>query len=369
MARSWSALLGAAVIVVGTVLSGVPVAAGSPGGAAGRRTGAAPITVRMAAPVQPQPVYQQTWQVPLKATEPPAPRQSVPVKIEGIVASIDGIVASQTYSLLVNGTEIAVYPDTEIRPIGATPAVDDSVIINASLIDAAFTATRVQIRAPGSIDQLEFRGLITGLPEGLRLAESEEWTIGGKSVEVSKATVVGTPALGFYAHVKGWLLGSSRIRATWVNVWDPAVAAALFEFEGVVQEMNAGTESYWIVDGTRGRIEATTVVEGTPEIGSTVEVEGHRLGDGSLVFDTIRVLTRETETVRLVGLIEEYSVSQDGSLLEGYIVVSGQRAEIDGMTFIDESGGRIRRQMWAEVVARPEFGGLYALRIRVDRAD
>ena len=303
-------------------------------------------------------------ELPPDSVQPPRP---IPIKLEGVV--------TETYDQLpgkffIGDIAIIVPDETVVTPRGYVPQVGDYVIIDAILDGEAIVAHHVRIRAGnGVLNPIEFRGIITRLAETLYDdSEDEEWVIAGRLVEVDSRAVVGEPQVGYYAHVQGWVLANGKVRATHIKVISPAEAAAQFEFEGPVQEIALSAPGIWVIGGREGLVDDSTEIEGTPWIGTMAEVSGRQLQDGSLVFEHIRVLAEE-RTIRVEGLVEEVQISYARGSLEGYLIVEGTRVEIDEGTLIDESRGRLAIGMWAEVIARREWWGDRALRIRVERPD
>lgn len=316
-------------------------------------------------------------------TESPTPPRPVPVRLEGLVVGIqttqDALLLTIASSAVATRTLVLVGPETPVRPIGLSPAVQDYVTVQAILHpDGSLVATYVRIRTEDewvNQNQLEFRGLITAGPQTTKVASGaglsdvkEEWAIGGRLVRVDGKDIIGTPAVGKYAHVKGLLGRDGVIKATWMQVWDPAEVAAQFQFEGAIQ---AGPPDLgiWTIDGVQGVVDENTVVEGVAEIGAVAEVRGRRAADGTALFESIRILAQREREVRFEGLVVDYDIQKEAGLVEGHLALAGQRVEVNGMTFIDESGGRLDRGMWAEVVARWEGRLLYALRIIVSRPE
>jgi hypothetical protein len=302
---------------------------------------------------------------------------SASIKIEGSIKTITDLGdGNQMWS--VSGMDIVVRPDTQIRPVGYVPTAGQDYATIQARVEASLevVATYVTIMtddAAAALNELEFRGIISGGQTNVdrsQLTESAEWAIGGRAVQVdSRATIVNPPLLpGRYAQVKGRLLRSGIVKASWVQVFEPASLSGRFELKGAIQEMSAVRPSQWLIDGARGWVSASTEIIGQPAVGAMAEVQGTRQADGSILFQRI-VVTADDSTLRIEGLIEAFEI-QATAPLEGYITVNGQQVYLDGMTFIDESSGRAAPGMWAEVVARTEGGRLYyAQRIRVERPD
>ena len=301
-----------------------------------------------------------------EATIPPRP---ISVKLEGFVTSTYEELPGE---LSVDGTTVSVIDVTAITPAGLIPQIGDYVVINAMFDGSIFLASRIRIGVE-VVNPIEFRGIITRLPERLNNDDPcEEWIIAGRSVEVdSKATIIvgTTPKVDYYAHVQGFLLPDDQIRATLIEVTDPAEAAAEFEFKGAIEEIASSKPGVWTIGGLQGLVDEDTEIKGNPIVGAMADVRGRRLGDDLLAFELIR-MESEQRNVRIEGLIEEVEINYTAGSLEGYLIIDGTRIEIDERALLDESRGRAAPGMWAEVIASP-FGPdlLYALRIRVERPD
>jgi hypothetical protein len=287
---------------------------------------------------------------PPRRVKSPIPPESTPVKFEGRIEHIDRDTPGEPYHIVVHGEQILVTSETVITPAGHILEEEDYVYIDAVCQDSEFVAT-------------EFRGIITKLPAQLFAGTDREWIIAGKSVEVStKDNVYGVPVVGQYAHVTGWVWASGRIKAERIDVLDPAEIVATFEFKGLIQEKSSTAPESWTMGGVQGRVDANTDRTGEMQVGTVVRARGRRLPDDQLVFEEIVALTEEDELVYYDGIIEQ--------ITEETWIVGGKEIEIDGMTFIDESGGRKSVGMWAEVTAHEEpWGELIALRIRVERPE
>lgn len=365
MARPWTAICVTAGFLVATLLVS-PVAAESIRRPRGRDRGPQVTTPPdVEAAVQPA--------APQPAAEPTVPPRPIVVKLEGSVTEIGVPGPDGSYPVSVDGVELLFTAETSIRPIGLVLQLEDQVIVNALLEGSTLTATYVRIRTEDEIvsqNQVEFRGIITQLPQGLAADQDEEWTIGGRRVGVdTKAIVIGTPATGSYAHVMGWIQPSGSVRATRVEILDPFVIANKFEFEGTIQEIASTTPGFWTIGGVGGVVNDTTQIDGAAELGAMAEVRGRRLPGGILAFESIRVLAPAEQQVWVEGFVEEMDIQGEGALVEGYLVVDGQWIEIDGMTSIDESRGRAEPGAWVEVTSRRLGQSLYALRVVVERPD
>ncbi len=286
---------------------------------------------------------------------PTAPPRPIIVKLEGVITAVIALPGE----IAVDDTLVLVTADTAIVPSSYTPTEGDYVTVTATRDGMTLTATRIQIHQGSDVNPIEFRGVITQYPGAPYVGE---WTIGGVRVDVdTRAVVEDSPAIGYYAQVAGWIRRNRTVLANRIQVLDPATVAAEFAFEGTIQEMTSGPGE-WVVGGIRGEVNAETIIDGTPQVGDTVEVTGHSWRS-SPVFEQIRVITEEEREVRLEGLIEEMHDAQ------GYWVIGQTQVDVDDTTFIDESRARAAVGMWAEVIARRKGPLLVALRIRIERPE
>jgi len=312
------------------------------------------------------------------AAQAGAPMFSFSVRIEGSVSDIvpqaDG---SETWRIVSSDvTDVIVRATTEIRPVGYQVVAGrdyvtvEAIVNGASQVEASYITVQTDEEA-AALNELEFRGMISQGPSDTGVSvrdNSETWTIAGRNVNLDgKATVIGEPEVGSYAHVKGRLLRSGVIKASHVEVYAVSTASHKFEVKGAIQEMAREVPGEWVIDGVRGTVTQETEIKGDPTIGAIAEAKGKRQRDGSVLFQQIRVETAQ-EVVRLEGIIEAFVIEEEMPR-EGYLTIEGQTVYVDGMTFIDESRARAASGMWADVVAHWEGRLLYAQRIRVERPD
>jgi len=298
---------------------------------------------------------------PPRRIKSPMPPEATPVRFEGTIERIDRNAPREPYHIFVRGEPILVTLETVITPEGHVLKEGDYVGVDATSQSAGYVATTVLVMEDES--RIEFRGIITKLPPQLFGGTDNDWLIAGKSVEVTtKDNVYGVPGVGQYAHVTGWVWASGRIKAERIDVLDPTEIVATFEFKGSIQEISSTDPESWTIGGVQGRVDANTDRTGEMQVGTVVRARGRRLSDNQVVFEEIVALTEEDELVYCEGIIEQ--------ITEETWIVGGKEIEIDGMTFIDESGGRKSVGMWAEVTAHEEpWGELIALRIRVERPE
>jgi hypothetical protein len=295
-------------------------------------------------------------------TIPPIPPRPIAVKIEGVITAISDSLPGDWY---IDDIAVFVTVETVILPTGYLPQVGDYATVNATREGNVVTANRIRIRVDEDVRPIEFRGAITAFPPA---PFTGDWSISGVNVMVKSRTTLileAPPAVGYYAHVQGWIQPDRRVDAISIRVLNPFAVAAEFEFQGAIETMATTQPAPWVIAGVRGMVSEDTRIEGEARIGAQVEVTGQRLADGSLIFEHILVLAEETYEVRLAGTIKEMN---DDSWIISDMQLGDVAVQIDSSTFIDESRGRAAVGMHADVIARRGFGGrLTALRIRVER--
>ncbi|MBC7235156.1 MAG: hypothetical protein H5T69_04900 [Chloroflexi bacterium] len=327
-------------------------------------------------------VCMMVWAGPTALADPPSrtparaqtpagsPPRPIPVKIEGLVDVVEDSVPGQ---ISVEGLWIQVTAATVITPAGYTPQVGDQVTVHALVDGELFMARSVHIHLDmANAGPTEFQGRISQLSQ--RRDEVEVWVIAGQRVEVDqRAIVIGAPAVGYYAHVQGFVGLGGDVRATWIRVFNPSDVISQFEFEGIITEWPQ-TPSWlglWVIGNRVGLVHEGTQITGTPALGAAAEVRGRQLSDGSLVWDEIRILDEDVY-VRVQGLIEQLEIQRGiaPSSLSGYLVIGGRRILLGGQTLLDESEGRAAPGMWADVVAIPVGENILdAVRVRIARPD
>jgi len=200
--------------------------------------------------------------------------------------------------------------------------------------------------------------------------QGEEWGVSGLRVLITRdSTVVGHPVVGYYAHIQGFVEANGIVRATYVSVHDPAEAAASCQYQGIIRGITETIPGNWVIGSLVGMVTEATEIVGSPLLGALAEVGGHQTLDGTLLFDTVRIVDQDAY-VRLSGTIDKVSLRRGIASLDGYLVVDGQNVLVDSRTLLDESGGRAAVGMHVDVVAQPLGAqNLIALRIRVTQPD
>jgi len=155
------------------------------------------------------------------------------------------------------------------------------------------------------------------------------WVIGENSVLLDTNTQVqetnGRAEVGAWANVKAIRQQDGSLRALEIVIERPSeIRGEPVEFRGIIEQLGAAE---WVVEGRSVRISETTVIEGTPEVGSLAEVKALRLSDGSILAQRIVVKPPELQEVEFEGAIESFG---DTSW-----VVGGHSITIDSETTIE----------------------------------
>jgi len=293
------------------------------------------------------------------ADELPVPPQTFTVKVEGFVTSTYETLPGD---IMVNGSVIHVSDETFISPAGYKPEINDLVLISALYDQGELYARVIHISTGvGEGHPIEFRGIIEQLPAN---PYDGHWMVNNIDVRVDVRSEIDSPTLGYYAHVQGIVGPDGSVQATKIQVFNPLDVAAAFEVEGFIEQIGE-IGSVWMIAGVKGQVTEDTEIEGNAILGAFAEVCGRQAGDDEIIFEKIRVWSDQERKIRIEGSIEQIDV-EDGF---GYWIVNGQSIEVDERTFVDESSGRARIGMWAEVTALPNGLYPYALRIRVRRPE
>jgi len=145
----------------------------------------------------------------------------------------------------------------------------------------------------------EFQGLIESFGP-------TQWIVGGYALLITADTrIEGSPQRGLLAEVKALRQSDGSLLATHIIVRLPSEEV---QFEGVIQAISA---EEWIVDGIQVRIDAQTLIVGTPALGCPAEIQGLLLPDGVVLARQIvvqrppsatptpAVLLGQTPTIRI----------------------------------------------------------------------
>jgi hypothetical protein len=210
-----------------------------------------------------------------------APPREVKVRFKGRIEAITA--AAWT----IGGQMVKVNAQTRIDESSARAAVGAiASVIATRQEDGSLLALEITIEQaePPAEQPFEFQGLIDSW-------SSTQWVIGSYTVIITVDTrIEGTPQKGLLAEVKALRRADGTLIARQIVIQLPQEEV---QFEGVIQSISP-TE--WVVEGVIVRIDAQTVIEGTPAVGQTAEVQGLLLPDGAVLGRRIIVQTSATPT-------------------------------------------------------------------------
>lgn len=197
---------------------------------------------------------------------------------------------------------IEAFGDTEWTVAGVTFNVDENTEIVGTPEVGKIAWVRAEVQADGSLRAT--RIIVSGRSQGevvfrgpILEITPEYWMVGTVKVNITaETTIVGTPAVGLKAVVRGQVQSDRSVTATRIVVQEEAPQEGpLVEFEGTVESMpEGGTTGQWTftnVQVKRGGPldEPVTVVvdeltfldesRGTLEVGATARVNAIRAGE------------------------------------------------------------------------------------------
>lgn len=193
---------------------------------------------------------------------------------------------------------------------------------------------------PTRLIKIHFEGFIESLSE-------TQWVIGGQAVLVNQDTLIdesrAKAEVGAWARVEAIRQDDGALLALRIVVLKGKAKPVQerVEFTGRIERI---AETFWVVRGITVTINASTVIQGSPQVEYLAEVKALRQSDGSLLATLIVVRAPET-AVEFEGLIESLSDTQ--WVVEGITVVVNVHTLIKGTPQVGA---------WAEVegVALPD---------------
>ncbi|MFY9574493.1 MAG: DUF5666 domain-containing protein [Blastocatellia bacterium] len=206
---------------------------------------------------------------------------------------------------------------------------------------------------PGDKDDVEFSGLIEGLPASGLVGN---WVVGGRTVHVSNSTRIkmehGLVALNVFVEVKGSQQADGSVTATEIEVQSPQQAGHKIEFQGNIQTLPiGGLIGDWVVSGRTVHVSSDTRIKDKDEVvaavGVFVEVKGALQPDGS-------VNATEIDLEAGPGVIREVKFSGfisalPASGLIGDWMVSGRAVHVTNDTRIKLEQGLVALNAFVEV--------------------
>ncbi len=234
------------------------------------------------------------------------PRETV-VQVQGVIESMS------EGEWVVAGQRIAVPPDTAItgdaRP-GASATVDGVAQAGGVVLAQRIVVTPVGGQAgetPTPTPSPQRTVNVSGL---LELLDGLRWTIDGRRVIITLDTKIeGVLAPGTRVQIEGTVQPDGSIQAVTIRLLGPPPRPSPTqgpEGKGPGNE-NKGPEEKlrdqvrlrgtlqalegdrWLVDGEAVAIDQTTLVDGLPAVGATVQIEGFRQEDGTILATVVRL--------------------------------------------------------------------------------
>jgi len=272
----------------------------------------------------------------------------------------------------IAGIVVHVTATTFIKQEDAPAAVGVRVEVEGSRrADGSVDAFKIEVKSEaGGGGSFEFKGAIESLPSAP--GRVGQWSVGGRKVNVTAATRIkpdnAAAAIGFSVQIKGALRADGSIDATDIEVKSNGAGAGSFvEFCGAVETLpgTAGQIGVWTVSGRRVNVAATTKIEqenGPVTIGSTVEVKGALLTDGSV--NAVKVeIENDADPNKFFGKIE----ALPGALnLIGDWRVGGRTVRVNASTRIERKYDLVVVGAFVEVRGAPQSdGSINATKIEV----
>jgi hypothetical protein len=198
---------------------------------------------------------------------------------------------------MLNGTPVHATSATTFKIENGVPALNAFVEVTGLLLsDGSISAREIEVDAiPGSARQFEFAGFVDALPLGGVIGD---WSIGGRTVEVSATTHVdqgdGLVAVHAFVTVRGLLLAGGKVSALDIHVEASPTRGGRITLRGFIEKLpSGGLVGDWSVsgrtvhvsDGTRIKIKKGSVVA----VDAFVTVQGNLSGDGSITASKITV--------------------------------------------------------------------------------
>jgi hypothetical protein len=279
-------------------------------------------------------------------------------QIESMPAS--GLVGDWT----VGGRTVHVSASTRVDQEHGAAVVGAMVEVKGSeRADGSVDAAEIEVMSsPGSGGtENEIHGMIEQLPASGFVGD---WVVSGRAVRVTSSTVIeqehGAVAVGATVEVHGISQTDGSLEATRIEV-NPSGGGHPGEgemhFFGTVESLpESGGPGVWIVSGRMVRVTAATTIErehgAVPGVGSSVEVEGQQLSDGSVEARMVEVKTggapgggQAGGYIELKGRVESLP---SGGLI-GDWTVRGRTVRVDTTTAIEQGHGAVRVGAFVEV--------------------
>ena len=177
---------------------------------------------------------------------------------------------------LVSGRQILLTPDTEIDESAGPAEVGAEVAVEGLIIPdpPAFQATFIRVTRY-DYEFKEWTGVIRSITGSV-------WLVGDTTVDVSGATITGTPGVGMIATVQAQRRANSVWQATTVVVDES-------EYEYVFGVIDSIVANIWVVDGRTVDVFGAEFFGEPPRVGLYAEIEAVEV-DGQLFAVRVNVV-------------------------------------------------------------------------------
>ncbi len=183
------------------------------------------------------------------------------------------------------------------------------------------------IESKSSLEDIELGSLsFKGVVESIG---AESYIVSGIEIRIDALTIIsGEPVVGDTVKVKAFVLPDSTRYALKIEKFDQTFDSAKFEFEGIVETMDA---ALWTVSGQQVTVNSETMIDPEIAVGSFVAIEGY-VDAGVLIAEEIKLqgdLSEEEGTkVEFYGVIE--SVAEGVYSINGLTVNTDSSTEVKG---------------------------------------
>jgi len=172
------------------------------------------------------------------------------------------------------------------------------------------------------LGSLSFKGVVESIG-------AESYIISGIEFRIDALTIIsGDPVVGDTVKVKAFVLPDSTRYALKIEKFDHTFDSAKFEFEGIVETMDA---ALWAISGQQVTVNSETMIDPEIAVGSFVTIEGY-VDAGVLIAEEIKLqgdLSEEEGTkVEFYGVIE--SVAEGVYSINGLTVNTDSSTEVKG---------------------------------------
>jgi len=287
-------------------------------------------------------------------SEPQVEPKEKKVEIEGLIESI-----SDT-QWIVDGQPIAVTPETKVEGTPDVGLIAEVVVVVAVEADGSFTAVEIEIKAKKEegLGKTKFEGPIEAIGD-------TAWQVAGRTINVTSDSEIevkgeGDPEVGRIAKVKALVQYDGTFTALKIEVKEQkADGSEEMELEGTIEDMNGDA---WQVGGYVVNITPETQIDGDPEVGLPVKVEGLPQTDGSVMAVEIEVREEKKDRSGKIEVKAAIGVMGNGTWeIGGRIINITSETKIDGEPRV----GRIAK---VEGVVQTD-GSIKALEIEVEEPE